>query len=271
MTGSTASAYIALSANPLVFVGTREVRAERTAQWGSTRVRFNFGNRERVRLPARLSRHPPEKTGVRPKFFDRGAAVAGTGNYDYAIEMFLQGFALDPDAVDAHQTLRDISLKRKASGGKPIGMFEAMKLKRSSKDEKQNMLNAEKLLAHDPGNTDHMLSLIDRRPRSRLLGYGHVDRPDPSESRMPIRRRKPEYNKFLVPEGHLRSIGQWQLAAEACQYAVMLRPDDMDLATELKNLGAQETMTEGKYGEAASFRESVKDMDAQKASAGSRL
>ena len=36
-------------------------------------------------------------------------------------------------------------------------MFAAMKLK-SGKDEKETMLNAEKLLANDPGNTDHMVT-----------------------------------------------------------------------------------------------------------------
>jgi thioredoxin-like negative regulator of GroEL len=38
----------------------------------------------------------------------------------------------------------------------------------------------------------------------------------------------------------------------------------MDLQTELKNLGAQHTMTEGKYGSARSFRDSIKDMDGQR-------
>jgi len=42
----------------------------------------------------------------------------------------MQGFGIDPDSVEAHQALRDISMKRKVSGGKSLGMFEAMKLKR---------------------------------------------------------------------------------------------------------------------------------------------
>jgi tetratricopeptide (TPR) repeat protein len=42
-----------------------------------------------------------------------------------------------------------------------------------------------------------------------------------------------------------------------------MRPDDMDLQTEMKNLGAQHTMTEGKYGNAGSFRDSIKDMAGQ--------
>ncbi len=44
-------------------------------------------------------------------FFDRGNTVAGTGNYDYAIEMYLStGCPSTPTASDAHQTLRGISL-----------------------------------------------------------------------------------------------------------------------------------------------------------------
>src|SRR4051794_15593155 len=120
-----------------------------------------LGNRPVSDIPQGYRDIPEADRRKAKDFFDRGATVAGTGNYEYAIEMFLQGFALDPDAVEAHQTLRDISMKRKASGGKTLGMIESMKLKRSGKDDKLNMLNAEKLLAYDPGNTDHMLSLMN--------------------------------------------------------------------------------------------------------------
>jgi predicted Zn-dependent protease len=44
----------------------------------------------------------------------------------------------------------------------------------------------------------------------------------------------------------------------------MLKPDDMDLQTELKNLGAQQTMAAGKYATGKSFRDSVRDMDKQR-------
>src|SRR5688572_4282673 len=104
------------------------------------------------------------------QFFDRGAAVAGTGQFEYAIEMYLQGLSFDPESIDAHQSLRDISLKRKASGGKSLGMFEAMKLKGGRGDDRQKMLNAAKLLSYDPGNTDHMLTMMDAAAK-----YGYYD------------------------------------------------------------------------------------------------
>src|SRR4051812_28559314 len=85
-------------------------------------------------------------------FFAQGRKVADTGNYEYAIEMFIQGLNLDPDSIEAHQQLRDYSLKRKAMGGKPMGMMDKMKLKKG-KEDKDNMLVAEKLLAYDPGST----------------------------------------------------------------------------------------------------------------------
>src|SRR5687767_14801971 len=100
---------------------------------------------------------PEEDRIAAKKFFDYAHQVAGTGNYDYAIEMFIQGLEKDPEDVTQHQALRDVSMKRKASGGKPLGMFSRPK---PSKDDKQNMLNAEKTLAFDPGNTDHMVSVL---------------------------------------------------------------------------------------------------------------
>ena len=103
----------------------------------------------------------PEEDRAKAKaFFGHGKKLAATGQLEYAIEMFLQGLNLDPDDAEGHQELRDISLKRKATGGKSLGMLEAMKLKRGGKDDKLNMLNAEKLLAYEPGNTDYMNSFM---------------------------------------------------------------------------------------------------------------
>src|SRR5437879_2946337 len=62
-------------------------------------------------------------------FFDKGLAVGGAGQFEFAIEMYLQGLTIDPENTEAHQSLRDISIKRKASGGKDLGFMEKMKMK----------------------------------------------------------------------------------------------------------------------------------------------
>ena len=76
--------------------------------------------------------------------------------------------------------------------------------------------------------------------------------------------RKQDIKKYLSLKDTYRELGQFKLAVDAAQSAAILRPDDMDLTTEMKHLAAQHTMSEGKYGIAKSFRESVRDMDAQR-------
>jgi tetratricopeptide (TPR) repeat protein len=195
-------------------------------------------------------------------FFGHGRSKAATGQYDYGIELFLNGLNLDPEAIEAHQELRDISLKRKMSGAKGgLGMMDSMKLKRPSKDAKQNMLNAEKLLAYDPGSTDLMLWLI----QSALKG-GYYDTAmwiGPIFQRANLDDKKPDVNKFLALRDIYKSLEQWKLAADATQEALRMRPNDMDLATELKNLAAKDTMDTGGYSKGGSFRDSVRDMDKQ--------
>lgn len=204
---------------------------------------------------------PEEDRRKAKAFFDRAAAVAGTGNFDYAIELFLNGLALDPDSVEAHQALRDVSLKRKASGGKTLGMFERMKFMRPSRDDKQNLLNAEKLLAYDPGNTDYMQQVLQSAHRGGF--YDTVLWMGPIFLKANAESAKPDFHKFIVLKDVYRALKQWKLATDACHYAASMRPDDMDLQAELKNLGAQQTMEAGRYGESGSFRESVVDAEGQ--------
>jgi tetratricopeptide (TPR) repeat protein len=205
---------------------------------------------------------PEEDQKKAQDFFNRGIAVAGTGQWDYAVEMFIQGLGKDPDAVEAHKQLRDISMKRKASGLKAMGMFEAMKFKRPTKDDKQNMLNNEKLLAYDPGNTDYMVGLMQNAFRAGF--YDSAMWIGPILQRANADSPKPDIKKFVILKDIYKGLKQWKLATDACHYALQMRPDDMDLQTEIKYLAAQDTMTRGQYDSGKSFRDSVRDMSGQK-------
>ena len=194
-------------------------------------------------------------------FFDRGNTVAATGNYDYAIDMYLSGLNIDPESIEAHETLRTISLKRKGTGGKALGMMEKIKVGRPSKDDKQNLLNQERLLSFDPGNTDHMIGVLQNALRA---GYnGTVMWIGPILQKANADSPKPDVKKFIILRDAYKVLENWQLAADACNYAVLLRPDDMDLLNELKGLGAMETQKRGGYGKGESFSKSVKDSTAQ--------
>jgi tetratricopeptide (TPR) repeat protein len=195
-------------------------------------------------------------------FFDYARTAEGTGNYEYAIDMMLQGLGVDPDARAAHQALRDIALKRKASGGgKDLGMMEKMKLKRPQKDDKQNMLNAEKLLAYDPGEPSYMQMLLQNAHKAGF--YDTVMWVGPILLRANADCKNPDINKFLVLKDVYKDLRQWKLATEACHYALRMDEFNMDLQTELKNLGAQDTMDEGNYLKGGSFRESLTKQEEQ--------
>ena len=53
-------------------------------------------------------KEPPEGYAAIPEedqkkanvFFQRGQAVANTGNFEYAIEMYMQGLRIDPENVE---------------------------------------------------------------------------------------------------------------------------------------------------------------------------
>lgn len=199
-----------------------------------------------------------KKAGV---FFERAAAVAGTGNFDYAIEMYISGLSIDPENVEAHQALRDIALKRKAGGGKDMGMLAKMKVKREGKDPKSKMLVSEKLLGYDPGNTDHMLSLM-----SNAFEAGCYDTClwiGPILHRANADDRNPSASKFIQLKNIYKDLKQWKPAINAGQAALMLQPEDMALNQEIKDLAAMDTMEKGRYGTAGSFRQSMKDVDSQ--------
>jgi tetratricopeptide (TPR) repeat protein len=203
---------------------------------------------------------PEEDRVAAKKFFDYAHTVAGSGNFEYAITLFIQGLERDPEDVGEHQLLREVSFKRKAGGGKPMGMMDRAKL-RGGKDDKINMLNAEKMLAFDPGNVDHMLTMMQAAQKAGC--YDTVNWIGPILMKANGEQKKPEFSKYIAMRDVYKSIHEWGSAIEACKHAARLRPDDMDLQTELKNLSAYNTMKEGNYESAGSFRHSVRNRDAQ--------
>jgi tetratricopeptide (TPR) repeat protein len=140
-------------------------------------------------------------------------------------------------------------------------MTEKWKLKKG--DDKQNMINAEKLLAFDPGDLGNMISLFQLAYQAGF--YDTVMWIGKIAMQANITRPKggPDYKTFIILRDIYKGVHQWQDAVDACNWAAKMKPDDMDLQKELKDLGAQVTMMKGKYGVAKSFRESVRDMDKQ--------
>lgn len=212
-------------------------------------------------LPDDYKAIDPELQRKALPFFNKGRVVADTGNYDYAIEMYITGFNYDPENVEAHQALRDISLKRKASGGKDLGMLEKMKLKRPSRDDKQNLLNAEKALAYDPGNTDSMVSVLQNSQRAGF--YKTAKWMGPILFRANADSKNPDFDKYIILKDVYKTVREWQHAIECAAAALRLKPHEMDLQTEMQHMAANETMRKGNYEKSTNFRGSLSKAEDQ--------
>lgn len=194
------------------------------------------------------------------RFFDVAQSKTQALQYEYAIDMYLQGLSLDPESITSHAALRQISLERKARGGKDLGMFEKMKL-RYGKDDVQNMVLAERFLAYDPGNTGRMLEMLNHAVSAGC--YDTVLWIGPILRRANVDSGKPELSKFIALKDAYIRMRQWQLATDAASEALRMKPDDMNLQQEVKNLSAQQTMDAGGYGTGGGFRSSMKDTAGQ--------
>jgi tetratricopeptide (TPR) repeat protein len=196
-------------------------------------------------------------------FFDRGSQVARAGQWDYAIEMYMQGLALDPEAMDAHQQLRDIALKRKVSGGKKMGMFEAMKFGTGGKDAKQNFLNAERQLAFEPGDTSLMTTMMENAYKAGAFDTTMWIAKILVQALDDAGQKSGDFSKYMKARDTYRNLKRPSEAVEVSARLLRMKPDDSDLKDAHRALAAEEAMAKGKYQTATSFRDSVRDKEGQ--------
>ena len=196
------------------------------------------------------------------KFFERADDVAATDNFDYAIEMYLDGLKLAPDALeDGHAALRKISLIRQGKGGKKPSVMEKMKL-RGGKTPLEQMLNAELLLAKDPDNVSYAETML----KAAVAGGYHRTAEWVAHLVYEATRSsdKPSLSTYLLLKDVYRELEMYTKAISVCQKASELKPSDTALKEEIKDLSARMTMQKGNYGKPnGSFRDSIKDKDKQ--------
>lgn len=194
-------------------------------------------------------------------FFERARQVAESSNFDYAIEMYLEGLQCDPDALEqGHLRLYEMALHRQSKGGKKPSMVERVKRLRG-KTPLEQMLNAEYLFAKDPDHLPYaeaMLKAAAAGDYRRTVGWiaNLVFQANNAS-------KKPSAQTYVLLKDSYKAIGQFDKAIVACQLASRLKPEDAELADEFKNLTAELTMARGKYDQEGDFRQSIKDREVQ--------
>ncbi|MBN2136711.1 MAG: tetratricopeptide repeat protein [Sedimentisphaerales bacterium] len=194
-------------------------------------------------------------------FFARAAQFAERNNYDYAIDMYLDGLKHAPDALEeGHIPLFQIANQRQGKGGKKPSMMDKMK-RRGGKTPLERMLNAEYLFSKDPNHlayAEDMLRGAVDGGFNRTAGWlaNLVFQTNNAADR-------PSAMTYVLLKDSYAKLGQFDKALVACQKAAALRPEDSDLADEFKNLSAELTMARGNYDKEGDFRKSIKNREEQ--------
>jgi len=194
-------------------------------------------------------------------FFEKARKVAETENYDYAIEMYLDGLRCAPEALQqGHLPLCELALQRKGKGGKKPTMVERVKHLRG-KTPLEQMLNAEYLFARDPDHLPYAEAML------KAAVAGGYTKTAQWLANLIFQTNnvfeKPSVQTYILLKDCYLDLGQLDKALAACQRARKLKPDDADLAEECKNISAELTMSSGKYDGEGDFRQSIKDGEAQ--------
>ncbi len=206
-----------------------------------------------------------EGPGKGQAYFTRAHTVADTGNYDYAIDMFIQGLLREPTNMAEHEALRDIALRRKIKGGKSGGGLGGLLGSKSyfkGKSPKELMLNAEYALAKDPGNINQMMVMLRQAAaagyKDMVLWFG------PFVMQANRTQKKADAKLYLELADLYESLGEFAKAGESVHAALELSPADPELTARVKELGTRETLKKGKYESVPDFKESLRDQEMTK-------
>jgi tetratricopeptide (TPR) repeat protein len=201
-------------------------------------------------------------------WFDRAKTVADAQNYDYAINCYISGLLHEPAAMDQHETLREVSLKRKVQGGKPAGWRDKPPV--SGKSHVEKMLEAEFYFAKDPNAASQALKMMEEAMAATREGEADLSEVAFWVGDLAITAnrssKRPSKQVYLKVRDLFSEMERPDKAAEACSYAVQLDPQNAELVREMRDLQAETTLMKGGYGgEEGGFRQAVKDADKQKA------
>jgi tetratricopeptide (TPR) repeat protein len=194
-------------------------------------------------------------------FFQRAQKVSQSGNFDYAIDMFLEGLRRSPDALEqGHIPLCELAFHRQGKNAKKPTILEKAK-RMMGKTPLEQLLNAEYLFAKDPSHLPYAEAML----KAATLG-GYIKTAEWIANfifQTNNAAKKPSLHTYILLKDSYEAIGKYDKAIVACQKAVKLKPESAELADEYKRLAAELTVARGKYDTDGDFRKSIKNRQAQ--------
>jgi len=216
---------------------------------------------------------PNEGPGKGKAFFDRARTVAATGNYDFAINMYIEGLFREPFNVDEHKALREVAFKRKLGGAKSnggggggflrgLGLGGPKLPYPKGKSAKEAMLNCEFTLSMEVGDINAMLGILRNADILKLVPVILWIGPMIKEANRTS--KQPKVEVFVEIGEVYAKHDEFERACDALNSAFHLKPTDMELKGRADTFAAQATIKRGKYGEGGDFKASIKDVEKTK-------
>ncbi|GJM24055.1 MAG: hypothetical protein DHS20C16_04700 [Phycisphaerae bacterium] len=210
------------------------------------------------------------------RWFEKARKLVDQRNYDFAIKSFVEGLALNPEAVEGgFMPLRGCGVARWQTGGKKPGMRDGMKYSMSAKDPVKGMVNAAWLLAHDPQSSEYAEGLLKNANKAHCDKAALWIAPILLENLK--NEKKPKPKKFTTLKDYCEEVGDrcqarremaealsaFQIGLEALAAQQSVEPKNRDLGNIIRNLSTKLTILRGNYQTADSFRDSVQDSGSQ--------
>jgi|CXWL01.1.fsa_nt_gi tetratricopeptide (TPR) repeat protein len=212
------------------------------------------------------------------KFFEHAKKSAETRNYDYAVNLYADGLALWPDAVEEGlKPLRVVATARKLDGGKPAGFLGARKFPVGGKDVLKSFNNALRLFGLDPTNIVHLQQILTLASRARLARVAAWIAPVLAEAydttkKLPESHYAESCAAMAASADLAMAAGDDQVSTDILNANITVaqiwanhHPDSSAAPKARSDASGKLTIVKGQFDRADGFTDSMKDRQSQQA------
>ncbi len=208
----------------------------------------------------------PEKAA---KFFQHAAAMAKSGNFEYALNLFASAIKLDPGNMAFHQSMFEAAKSFMQGDGKPATSKEIKSVDDGVGGNFSKLAAAEFIWMRDLNNLPAILKVIEFTGKLSLFELGQWFAPMALNLVRVQQNKKNSKSLWLQAKELFTSIDAWNEAFACSEEAVRMDPSDSKLVTELKQLTAARAIQKGGYANTVNqeggFRANIKDAEKQRA------
>ncbi|HPF37219.1 MAG TPA: tetratricopeptide repeat protein [Phycisphaerae bacterium] len=211
------------------------------------------------------------------KLFAHAKKAEDTRNYDYAIELYVQGLSHWPDAIDEGlRKLRVVATARKMVGGKSSGFLVRRKFPTNGKDPGVNLNNGLRLFGFDPAELASIEQILDLAVKAKCDRVGQWICPILTEALSRSKKLSSSHyqsicDRMLEMGRMAREFGNHDGAMEIFRATVAAatiwrrhHPDSSEGHRAESAASGELTIVKGKFDTADKFTDSLQDADKQR-------